>query len=146
MTAGNIFTLTSCKRTVINGEYHGQSRFINTDTLQFLRVFSISNGITDIGISKTDQGYDITGANFLSLNTFQPFISIKTADFRFTLSFFIHQSDRLTVMDSTANHASDNDTSYIIVIIQCIDQHLQRSLYFNVRCGNIFQNDFKERF
>ena len=145
VTAGNEFAFTTGKRAVVNVEEHGQSRFVNLDALQSFRIFAVSDGVADVSVLQTDQRNDITCFNLRHFYTLQALVGVQTADFAVTVACFVHQGNVFAVVDGTANYAADNDTAYIIIIIQGINQHLQRCVNVNVRSRNVFQNYFEQR-
>ena len=145
MTAGNKFTFTAGKRTVVNVENHRQGRFVNLDALQSFRIFAVSDSVADVSVLQTDQSNDITCFNLRHFYTLQALVGVQTADFTVTVACFVHQNDVFAVVDGTANYTAYNDTAYIIIIVQGVNQHLQRCINVNIRSRNVFQNYFEQR-
>ena len=144
VTAGYEFALLASKGAVVYIKYHGQSGLVNFDALQRLRIILVSDGFTDFSILQAHQGHDVAGLGLVHLNALQALISIKTADFAHAHLVLIHQGHGFTIVDGAAHHATDNNAADEIVIIQSVDQHLQRCLGINIGSRNIFQNNLEQ--
>ena len=145
MTAGYIIAFFASKRTVIYRENHGQGRFVNFETFQRFRIFIVSNGFANVSVCQTDKCNNIACTSFFSFYAFQTLIGVETTNFSFAATVFIAQGYVFTIVNGTTNNAAYNDTTYIGIPVQSVNEHLERSFNVNIGSRNVFHNYFKER-
>ena len=80
MTGGNEFTLLSGERTVIYDEIHGQCRLGNLLERNGNRILRCADGITDMDICNTGNGYDGTDLCLCDVHLVQTVKFVKLAD------------------------------------------------------------------
>ena len=148
VAGGDEFTFLAGKRAVIYDEVHGNRRLGNFLERDRIRCVDRADRITDVKLrdaGKCDDGTDRCRGN---LNLVQTVKLIQLADLN--LVFFI----RIRVVDNdnvlvdrkcTTVYLADTDTSDILIVINCTDQHLGRTIFVAFRSRDIIQDRLKER-
>ena len=107
-----------------------------------------AEGITDMKIGNTGDGYDGTNGSLVYFYFVQTVKLIELADLDTALLVrlvMVYEDTVLVYFDSTVVHFADADTAHILVVVDGADQNLGSGSLVAFGSGDIVQNGLKQR-
>ena len=125
----DVFSVFSCKRTVVYRENHADCRFVYFDSRKCDGLIDRCDGVSDVDIFDTCKNYDITWFYDFGVNEFNSLIKLEFRDFKACLNVvFLDADKRFVAVDAAVYDFSYCESAEVVVVAQIGDEHLERLL------------------
>src|SRR6202011_3054414 len=137
---------TAGKWAGVDAENHGQSRFVDGQRLERLRIFLVGDAFTDLNAFDTRDSDDVAGDNGFGFIAFQTAKRIEVRDFRLG-QFAVDLSDGHfgSAMQCRVEHTRDGDAPEKFRIVQVGHLKLQHTGWIASWGGNFIYDRFEKR-
>src|SRR5207249_3592638 len=113
------FSFSSGKRGIVDQNVHANRRRIDIHKLKRRPFFAVCEGFADINFLETGEPNDVAGGRVFYFHLLQSRIGKKRCDCSALMTAIaMNADDRVANCDTTANDASERNSSEVIAVIQ----------------------------
>ena len=146
IAGGEVISFAAAERAGIDGENHGESRLVDGERLQRLRIFERSDAFADLDSFNAGDGYNVSGYNAVGLIAFKASEGVKLGDFRGDeLSVQLADADFLAAIESAIKHAADGQAAEKIGVVEVGDLELKHARRIARGTWNFVHDGFEQR-
>ena len=141
MAAGHIFAFLTGQRRVIYDKVHCDRRLGDLLERNGFYVLRITDGVPDVDIRDTGNGYDRTDLGFVDCDLLQTVELIQLTDLHFTnLVRIVVVHDHYFLIDfyGAVINFTDTDTADIFIIVNGADEDLGTGFRISFRSRDVF--------